>query len=606
MTTMQRVSLFNATLVLGVLLGAASVAPAAAHDETSAAGPLMALLKSGRLPQERIGTVVELVCKRGNAADLRYVYQRCLGPDGYTGKLRLAVLGHLADATANRKVIPQGDLSGLAKLIRPGPPYGRCPLDADRKLNTTAIRLAGLWKVGAAAARLRRVALNGQAPLRRRAQALDALAGIGEKAVLETAETLTAAEHPQQVRFLGVAALCSVDLDQAARIGADVLADGVGTDDPAALMAGFLERKAGSDALAAAVTGRKLPPDVAKLALRYMFSVGRSDAALVAALSRAAGIGTLAKPLSKQEVTQLVAEIIARGDPAGGENVFRRADLSCMKCHALSKAGGNVGPDLSAVGSSSPIEYLVHSILLPNQAVKEQYRASIVVTIAGMIHTGIVVDKSDSRIVLREATGQVKTIPAADVDFEEEGKSLMPQGLVRFLTRRELIDLVRFLSELGKPGEYAIRPIPSIQRWRVLKSVPDELAAGIPNSALFRHHIMDSEGADWVPAYAKVAGGLPLKPLIRATGRPILYVRGEVQVIAAGPIGFRIDSIDGLNVWIDEQATRSRRQWGSNLSRGRHSVTLRIDTSRRRSGEVKVELLKTEGSPAEFTVVGGP
>ena len=34
----------------------------------------------------------------------------------------------------------------------------------------------------------------------------------------------------------------------------------------------------------------------------------------------------------------------------------------------------------------------------------------------------------------------------------------MPKGLANLMTRAEFLDLVRFLSELGKPGPYAIRP----------------------------------------------------------------------------------------------------------------------------------------------------
>src|SRR3712207_2233440 len=81
---------------------AASAAPAAEGE--SAVGPLMNLLKGGRLPKERVGGVVELVCQRGNAHDLAYVYAQAVGPDGYTGELRRKALEGLADAARTRKV----------------------------------------------------------------------------------------------------------------------------------------------------------------------------------------------------------------------------------------------------------------------------------------------------------------------------------------------------------------------------------------------------------------------------------------------------------------------------------------------------------------------
>ena len=45
-------------------------------EPASAVGPLMKLFQSGRLPAERQGTVVEMICKRGNAHDLKVVFDR--------------------------------------------------------------------------------------------------------------------------------------------------------------------------------------------------------------------------------------------------------------------------------------------------------------------------------------------------------------------------------------------------------------------------------------------------------------------------------------------------------------------------------------------------
>ena len=64
-------------------------------------------------------------------------------------------------------------------------------------------------------------------------------------------------------------------------------------------------------------------------------------------------------------MAQLIREV-ADGDAARGEDVFRRADLSCLKCHAVSQAGGQIGPDLSALGSTSPVDYIINSIYDPD------------------------------------------------------------------------------------------------------------------------------------------------------------------------------------------------------------------------------------------------
>ena len=265
-------------------------------------------------------------------------------------------------------------------------------------------------------------------------------------------------------------------------------------------MAAFLEPARGADILAAAV-GRHAPPaDSAKLALRAVYALGRADPALVATLSRAAGLSAETKPLTPAELNQLVAEVAAHGDPARGELIFRRADLNCMSCHSLTKAGGEVGPDLSAIGQTSPADYIINSIFDPDQSIKEQYHTLVVLTSEGQVFQGIVTDKDDQRIVLKEATGTPRVVPVASIEDQKPGGSLMPKGLANLMTRAEFVDLVRFLAELGKPGPYAIRTIPTIQRWRVLKPVPAALAASIPDKDLFREQVLKAEPSRWMTA----------------------------------------------------------------------------------------------------------
>jgi putative heme-binding domain-containing protein len=134
-----------------------------------------------------------------------------------------------------------------------------------------------------------------------------------------------------------------------------------------------------------------------------------------------------------------------------------------MKCHSIAQAGGSVGPELSAIGSISPVDYIVTSILNPNQAIKDQFITRKVLTVNGEVITGIQIDRDEQRVRLRDASGKMVVIPADDIDQEAEGQSLMPQGLTKFLTDEELLDLAKFVSELGRPGPYAIRKTPSIQ-----------------------------------------------------------------------------------------------------------------------------------------------
>ena len=201
---------------------------------------------------------------------------------------------------------------------------------------------------------------------------------------------------------------------------------------------------------------------------------------------------------------------------------------------------------MSALGQTSPPDYIINSILNPDQAIKEQYHTLVVQTSDGQVFQGIVTDKDEQRIVLKDATGVPRVVPVASIEDQKPGGSLMPKGLANLMTRAEFVDLVRFLSELGKPGPYAIRSTPTIQRWKVLKPVPEALSVAVPDKALFRDHIKKSEPGRWITAYAKVAGSLPLDELTALAGSKVLYLQGEINVSNAGPIHFQLDSAEGV------------------------------------------------------------
>ena len=177
-----------------------------------------------------------------------------------------------------------------------------------------------------------------------------------------------------------------------------------------------------------------------------------------------------------------------------------------MKCHAVAAAAGGVGPDLSSVGASSPVDYLINSIMVPDQAIKEEFVTKVVQTTDGRVYHGIVADKDDKRIVLREATGELRTIPTDDIDDSKDGGSLMPKGLVNFLTRAEFVDLLRFLSELGKPGVYAIHTTPTIQPLATAQARVRGSGEVGPRRRYLSKDVLGADPNRWLPAYATVPG----------------------------------------------------------------------------------------------------
>ncbi|MCX7421164.1 MAG: HEAT repeat domain-containing protein, partial [Planctomycetia bacterium] len=250
-----------------------------------------------------------MICNRGNEHDLKVVFDKVTQPEGFSAELRLKAMSWLGDAAKTRKIKPAGDLTALDQLVSAKQPA----------LQLAAIRLAATWKVSSIAKSLQALATDEKSSAELQRAAIEGLVAIGDASSKETLLKLAAPGRPIGVRLIAAAGLVGIDLPTAATQGAAVLLDATAQDNPAEMLDAFFNRKEGSERLAAAIKERKPSVDVAKMSLRYMYSVGRSDPALSAALSEAAGIAADVPPPTQQEVAELVNEVIAKGDAARGE-----------------------------------------------------------------------------------------------------------------------------------------------------------------------------------------------------------------------------------------------------------------------------------------------
>ena len=469
---------------------------------------------------------------------------------------------------------------------------GLVATEKDPATRLAAVRLAGAWRLESAIAPLAGLARGKEADPALRLAAFSALASVGKPAKAAIQVSVHGDDAPG-TRILATAALARIDATAAADAAVGLMKVIDKGHDLTPIMAAFLDRRDGPEILARAVERTKLPADNAKLALRAVYTLGRADASLVAALSKAAGIGNETKPPTKEEMDKLVADVASKGNPERGERIFRRPDLSCIKCHAIAGAGGGVGPDLSSVGLSAPVDYVINSILLPDQAIKEQYHTLVIATNDGQVYHGIVTDKDESKVVLKQATGDLKTVPTSEIDESKEGGSLMPKGLANLMTRDEFLDLVKFISELGKPGPYAIHATPTIQRWRLMAPVPEEMARAVPDPGTFVARIRDSDPSLWIPAYGLSTGEVPLDEFAKVAGSRTLYLRGEVEVSAAGAIEIDLGCHHGVLAWPDDAKDWTPgRSFTWQATPGKHTITIRVDTTDRKLTSAVVKLAK--------------
>jgi putative heme-binding domain-containing protein len=148
-----------------------------------------------------------------------------------------------------------------------------------------------------------------------------------------------------------------------------------------------------------------------------------------------------------------IASLMSRpGDPARGKQILaesQKNDLQCLKCHTIHGVGGNVGPDLSAIGKKASRENLFESILFPSKAIADQYLSWIIETQNGLQLTGLIVEETPDHITLRDANAKDTKIAKKDIASREKSAvSIMPADLLAYMTEDDLVDMVAYLFSL--------------------------------------------------------------------------------------------------------------------------------------------------------------
>jgi putative heme-binding domain-containing protein len=158
-------------------------------------------------------------------------------------------------------------------------------------------------------------------------------------------------------------------------------------------------------------------------------------------------------PYDADLVTSLVIEAQAHGDAVRGAAVFTSPRIACLSCHKAGKDGGTVGPDLTAIAKERKLDHLVESVLWPRRDVKPEFVNWQVVTVEGKVLTGYKHSSDGTMVTLRDpASGKLTEIAKSDIEEEIAVGTVMPNGLTAAMKKQQQLDLIRFLSELGKNG----------------------------------------------------------------------------------------------------------------------------------------------------------
>jgi putative membrane-bound dehydrogenase-like protein len=141
--------------------------------------------------------------------------------------------------------------------------------------------------------------------------------------------------------------------------------------------------------------------------------------------------------------------LLKDGNPARGREIFFGNQVACSTCHRIGSEGGLVGPDLTKVGAIRAGRDLLESIVFPASTIAQGYDNYIITLNSGDVLTGIMADKTDTTLTLRDSAGQTRILRNSDIkSTRRDTTSLMPQGLDSAISPDQFRDLLAFLQSL--------------------------------------------------------------------------------------------------------------------------------------------------------------
>ena len=134
-----------------------------------------------------------------------------------------------------------------------------------------------------------------------------------------------------------------------------------------------------------------------------------------------------------------------------GEKIFQEA--TCATCHVVAGKGQPIGPELTDVWSrwTGDAKGVLREILEPSHKIDAKYVMRQVLTIDGVVITGLVVKETDEQLSLMptpEAKEPTIVIKDDIEDVAESSSSLMPKALMDRFSEDEILELLSYLREV--------------------------------------------------------------------------------------------------------------------------------------------------------------
>jgi putative membrane-bound dehydrogenase-like protein len=330
---------------------------------------------------------------------------------------------------------------------------------------------------------------------------------------------------------------------------------------------------------------KDLTPDLARLLRNSPFPDLRNKA-----------LTMFPPPTGKLDLKNLpgIPALLARkGNVENGRKLMLASlknDVQCLKCHTVRGTGGQVGPDLSVIGSKASRENLLESILYPSRAIADQYATWSITTTDGQVINGLIIEETPKFTLLRDANAKDYKLTKGDIDRKSKLlTSIMPDNLINYLSESDLIDMVDYLHSLKSP---MLTPT----SWQHIGPFDNGI-----NDAGMKKKYPPEQGIDLAATYAgkfgpvkwrrvepNAQGFVDLKALLAPKSDGVIsYLYCEVESPAAQEARVLLGTDDCAVLWVNEKQVYKSMQHRAAvpeqdevrvpLRQGRNTVLLKIN-----------------------------
>ncbi len=312
-----------------------------------------------------------------------------------------------------------------------------------------AIHVAAHYNLREAGDRLLAIVLEAQGSGDTQAAALDAMARLKHPRLAD-AVTVALRSGDEKVRGQAYRQLGTLGAGDAVAALRKVLDTGSVSDGRNALSALAAMQQADADRIIADWMDRLLAGKVDKaLQLDVLTAAqARNTPELGSLLKRYEASLDANDPLARYRIAQ------HGGDANNGKRLFfEKVETNCQRCHTIGgQGGGEVGPDLSAIGALRDRAYILRAIADPNADIADGFEFLTVQTNFGDVINGRFVSETDTELRLHVPVEGEVVIDKQDIHERSGTQSSMPSNLIEMLSLRELRDIIEYLSQQKTPA----------------------------------------------------------------------------------------------------------------------------------------------------------